>query len=223
MPLRSANPITTTPTRRISVGLARLGTTTGRPARARRPGAVPIANVRQERRREQRRARGERVDLDGLGEAAGEEERGGAEERGPPVGVGARLPVIEAESTPEAHRQRRRPAGDPRREPREAGAEEDHHDGDRDHQHRGELGRHRHRSRRSRRGRRRRWRSRRSGRRRRRARAHGGASAAPRRPAAGRHWKAAESAEDETADQGRAGGHAGGEAEQQGDERGRPG
>ena len=104
----------------------------------------PDGEGAQQRRREQGRPRGQRVDLDGLGEAAGEEERGGAERGGSPVRVGAGLSVAKAETAAETHRQRGRPAGDPRRQPGQAGAEEDHHDGHGDHQHGGQLGRHRH-------------------------------------------------------------------------------
>ncbi len=116
-----------------------LGTTTGSPASASSPGAVPMAKVAMMAPGEERRTGREGVDLDGLGEAAGQEERGRAEARGPRVRVGAGGPATEPEPVPDPHGERRRPGRYPRRQAGEPCAEDRHHQRDRDHQHGGHL------------------------------------------------------------------------------------
>ena len=88
----------------------------------------------------QRRRGRQGVDLHRLGEPAGQEERGGADQGGAPVAVAGIRRGLDAEHPPEPGGQPRRPRGHPRGHPGEPDAEQEHDHGDRQHQHPGHPG-----------------------------------------------------------------------------------
>ena len=106
----------------------------GQAAEGEEAGGRPQGKHGHDRAGGERRAGRERVDLDGLGEPAGKEEGRGAQGGGPGVRVARHVALVEAEPSPEAGGQRRRPGGDAGREAGEAHPEDRHHDADRDHE-----------------------------------------------------------------------------------------